>query len=376
MKGSVRLGSVTGVPLRMHWSVPLLVVLFAYGLGGRTLPAWAPGESDAAYTAAGAVGALLLMGSLLAHEAAHAATARRKGIPVQDVTLWALGGVTRMDAPRTAGVAFAVAVSGPLTSLVVGGIGLGAGVGLDALTDWVVPAGVLVWLGWMNVLLGVFNLLPAAPLDGGRVLQALLWWRTGDRGRAERVSSRGGQVMGVLLMAAGWISVLRGTTGGLWLVAIGLFITLVAGAERQQAVLRTALQGVRVSDAMSSPVITGADWLTVGAFLDEAAARSGHSAVPLLDFEGRPSGIVETRRLAAIPAEGRDGLRVRDVAVPLAQCVVAAPDDLLTDVLDRAGPGAGTRILVLDAGRPVGIVTAEDISRLVRRHTPRGRGGG
>jgi CBS domain-containing protein len=177
-------------------------------------------------------------------------------------------------------------------------------------------------------------------------------------------------------MAAGWISVLRGTTGGLWLVAIGLFITLVAGAERQQAVLRTALQGVRVSDAMSSPVITGADWLTVGAFLDETAARSGHSAVPLLDFEGRPSGIVETRRLAAIPAEGRDGLRVRDVAVPLAQCVVAAPDDLLTDVLDRAGPGAGTRILVLDAGRPVGIVTAEDISRLVRRHTPRGRGGG
>lgn len=367
MNGSVPIGRVVGVPLRMHWSVPLLVVLFAYGLGRQTLPVWAPGRSNAVYTLASVVGALLLMGSLLLHETAHAATALRKKISVEDVTLWALGGMTRMGRPQTAAAAFAVAVSGPLTSLVIGGAALGAGIGLHALLRWTVPAAVLVWLGWTNLFLAVFNLLPAAPLDGGRVLQALLWWRTGDRERAERAASRSGQVMGVVLTAVGWISFLRGTSSGLWLVFIGLFITFVAGAERQHAVLRTALRGVRVTDAMSSPVATGADWLSVRRFIDEVAVESRHSVLPLLDFDGRPSGVVHVPRLAPIPEAEREAMRVRDVATPLAQCAVAAPDDLLGEALDGLSPGTGMPVLVLDAGRLVGIVTARDITRLVQR---------
>ncbi|MER6104800.1 site-2 protease family protein [Streptomyces sp. NPDC001832] len=375
MNGSVRVGQVFGVPLRMHWSVPLLVVLFAYGLGRQTLPAWTPGHSNAVYTFASAVGAVLLMGSLLLHETAHAATARRKKIAVQDVTLWALGGVTRMGRPPTAAVAFAVAISGPLTSLAIGSAALGAGIGLHAMSGWAaVPAAVLVWLGWANLFLGAFNLLPAAPLDGGRVVQALLWWRTGDRERADRAASRSGQVVGGLLMAFGWISFLRGAPGGLWLVLVGLFIALVAGAERQRAVTYTALRGIKVADAMSSPVTTGADWLTVRHFIDEVAVDSRHSAVPLLDFEGRPSGIVQIRNLARIPGARREALRVREVAVPLAQCAVAAPSDLLTEALDKLRPGSGMRILVVDGNQLVGIITAKDISRLIQRHTLGGQG--
>ncbi|MDJ0341011.1 site-2 protease family protein [Streptomyces sp. H10-C2] len=374
MNGSVRVGRVFGVALRMHWSVPLLVVLFAYGLGRQILPAWTPGRSNAVYTFASAVGAVLLMASVLLHETAHAVTARRKKISVQDVTLFALGGMTRMGRPETAAVAFAVAVSGPLTSLAIGGAALGAGIGLHALSGWAVPAAVLMWLGWANLFLGVFNLLPAAPLDGGRVMQALLWWRTGDRDRADRAASRSGQVMGVLLMTAGWISLLRGAPGGLWLVFVGLFITVVAGAERQRAALHTELRGVRVADAMSSPVTSGADWLTVDRFIDDVAVKSHHSAMPLLDFEGRPSGIVQVRRLAAIPGARRESLRVREVATPLSQCAVAAPNDLLSDALDKLRPGTGMRILVVDMGHLVGIVTAKDISRLVQRHTLGGQG--
>ncbi|MEV6734672.1 MULTISPECIES: site-2 protease family protein [unclassified Streptomyces] len=372
MNGSVPIGRVVGVPLRMHWSVPLLVVLFAYGLGRQTLPVWTPGRSNAVYTFASVVGALLLMGSLLLHETAHAATARRRKISVEDVTLWALGGMTRMGRPQTAAAAFVVAVSGPLTSLLLGGAALGAGIGLDALLGWAVPAAVLVWLGWTNLFLAVFNLLPAAPLDGGRVLQALLWWRTGDRERAERAASRSGQVMGVLLTAVGWISFVRGSPGGLWLVFLGLFIAFVAGAERQHAVLRTALRGVRVADAMSSPVATGADWQSVRQFIDEVAVESRHSALPLLDFDGRPSGVVHVRALARIQEAQRDALRVRDVATPLAQCAVAAPDDLLGEALDELRPGTGLPVLVVDGGRLVGIVTAKDIGRLVQRQTLRG----
>ncbi|MFB7631028.1 site-2 protease family protein [Streptomyces sp. NPDC056149] len=371
MNGSVRIGRVVGVPLRMHWSVPLLVMLFAYGLGRQTLPVIAPGRSAVVYALAGVVGAALLTGSLLLHETAHAAIARRKQISVEDVTLWALGGMTRMGRPQTAAAAFAVAISGPLTSLLIGGIALGAGFGLHVLSLWAVPAVVLVWLGWANVLLGVFNLLPAVPLDGGRVVQALLWWRTGDRDRADIAASRGGQVMGVLLVAAGWFALLRGLPSGLWLALIGLFIMVVAGSERRRAVMQTALRGVRAADAMSAPVVTGADWLTVQRFIDEVAVTTGHSVVPLLDFEGRPSGLVQVRRLASIPAAQRAELRVRDVAIPVSQCAVAAPDDLLSEAMDRVTLRTGMRILVVDAGHLVGIITAKDVSRLMRRHTLR-----
>ncbi|MCB5907740.1 site-2 protease family protein [Streptomyces pinistramenti] len=376
MNGSVRIGRVVGVPLRMHWSVPLLVFLFAYGLGHQALPLALPGRSDAVYAVAGVAGALLLMGSLLLHEAAHAATARRKKITVQDVTLWALGGVTRMGRPQTARAAFMVAVSGPLTSLVIGGAAFGAGIGLETLSGWAVPAVVLVWLGWANLLLGVFNLLPAVPLDGGRVVQAVLWWRTGDRERADLAASRGGQIIGVLLVTVGWISVLRGAQGGLWLVFVGLFIMLAAASERRRSTVHTALRGVRVSDAMSSPVATGADWLTAQRFIDEVAVQARHSALPLLDFEGRPSGIVQISRLAAVPGARREALRVREVATPLSQCAVAAPDDLLSEALDKLSLRTGMRILVVDTGRLVGIVTGKDISRLMQRHTLGGGGTG
>ncbi|MFE5159279.1 site-2 protease family protein [Streptomyces sp. NPDC056697] len=369
MNGSVRVGHVLGVPLRMHWSVPVLIVVLAYGLGHQTLPAWTPGRSATAYALASVVGAVLLMGSLLMHEAAHAVAARRKGVSVEDVTLWALGGMTKMGRPRTAGVAFWVAVIGPLTSLVIGGVALGAGIGLHTLTGWGVPTAVLIWLGWANLLLGVFNLLPAAPLDGGRVVQAAIWWRTGDRERADRAAGRSGQILGVALIAIGWISFARGNTGGLWLSLIGLFMVIIANAERQRAGVNTALRGVRVADAMSAPVAAGADWLTVERFIDDVAAHARHSVMPLLDFEGQPSGAVRLRVLAAVPAEARETQRVRDVATPLSRCTVAEPGELLSEVLERARPGGGGMpVLVVDHGQLEGIITMHDVNRLFQLH--------
>jgi Zn-dependent protease/CBS domain-containing protein len=377
MNGSVRIGRVLGVPLRIHWTVPLLVVLFGYSLATQTLPAWIPDQPNAAYTVAGLVGALLLIASLLAHEIAHAVIARTKDIPVEDVTLWALGGMTRMGKPRTAGAAFLVAVGGPLTSLVVGAVALGAGAGLNALFAWAVPAAVMMWLAWVNFLLGVFNLLPAAPLDGGRVVQSVIWWRTGDRDRAERAAARSGQVLGFLLIAGGWVFVLRGAFGGLWLMVIGFFVLIVANAERRQAGMAAALHGVRAADAMSSPVETCPDWLTVERCVGDVAMRARHSALPLIDYEGRPSGLVDLSQFAKIPVSQRKELRVRDMAIPLSQCTTCAPGDLLEDVLEKAGPsGSGMRILVTEGRLLVGIITARDIARLVQRHSLRGTDSG
>ncbi|MEU0805378.1 site-2 protease family protein [Streptomyces sp. NPDC005970] len=369
MNGSVRVGHVLGVPLRMHWSVPVLVALLAYGLGRQTLPAWTPGHSSATYAAASVIGAVLLMGSLLLHEAAHAVAARSKGVSVQDVTLWALGGMTQMGRPRTAGVALLVAISGPITSLVIGGVAIGAGFGARSLIGWGVAAALLVWLGWANLLLGVFNLLPAAPLDGGRVVQAVMWWRTGDRDRAERAAGRSGQIFGLAMIAFGWVSFIRGATGGLWFALIGLFMVIVANAERQRATINEALRGVRVSDAMSHPVAAGADWLSVDRFIDEVAGPARHTVLPVIDFEGRPSGVVSLRGLAAVPPESREGRRVRDVATPVSRCTLAVPGDLLNEVMERgARPGAAMPILVVDHGHLEGIVTAHDVTRLFQQH--------
>ncbi|MFD7409909.1 site-2 protease family protein [Streptomyces sp. NPDC059866] len=376
MNSSLRIGRVGKVPLRIHWTVPLLVFLFGYSLIDQTLPAWVPGRSTTAYTVAGLIGALLLVLSLLAHESAHAIIARRKGIPVHTVTLWALGGMTDMGKPPAPGAAFLVAVSGPLTSLAIGGAALGAGAGLNAGLGWDVSAAVLVWLGWANLLLGVFNLLPAAPLDGGRVVQAVMWWRTGDRERAERAAGRSGQILGILLIVLGWIAFLGGAWGGLWLALTGLFIMIVANAERRQASLATALSGLRAADAMSSPVETAPDWITVRQFVDGQAMTARHSAVPLLDFEGRPSGLLDVPQLAKVPVAQRETMRLRDAATPLEKCTTCAPDNLLEDALKKLSPLGGVRILVLDGQRLAGIITARDVMRLTQRHQLRGRGPG
>ncbi|GAA2646763.1 site-2 protease family protein [Streptomyces vastus] len=367
MSNAPQLGRILGVPLRIHWTALVLVFLFGYGLGSRTLPRWTPERSQAAYTAAALIGALLLLLSLLAHECAHAFVARRKGIPVRHVTLWGLGGMTEMDKPPAPGVAFLVAVSGPLTSLVVGGAALGAGVGLGAGPGWEMPAAVLVWLGWANLLLGAFNLLPAAPLDGGRVVQAAMWWRTGDRERAELAVGRSGQILGLVLAALGWIVLLRGALGGLWLTFAGLFIMVVAKAQRQQAALSTALNGLRAGDTMSSPVETAPDWATVRQFIDGPATRTRRSVLPLLDFEGRPSSLLHLSQLARIPVGQRETVRLRDVATPLSRCTTCAPDDLLVDAVKNLRAGSGGRILVVDGHALTGIITTRDITRLVQR---------
>lgn len=375
MNGSFGIGRIFGLPLRAHWSVPVLVLLIGYGLDRRTLPQWTPGRSPAVYTAASVIGAALLVVSLVLHEAAHAVAARRRGVRVRDMTLWAMGGATRMDRPGTAPAALAVALAGPLTSLGLGGAALAAGAGLHAAAGWALPSALLVWLGWANLTLGVFNLLPAVPLDGGRVLQAVLWRRTGDRERAELTAGRGGQVAGVLMVAVGWAALLTGYSGGLWLSFVGLFVALAAGAERQRAALLAALRGVRVADAMSSPVATAPDWLTVERFMSEVAPHTAHPVLPLLDFEGRPSGVLQARRITALPRAQWPGLRLRDVAEPVSQVTLAAPEEYLDGVLDRVRTTAGMRILAVDGGRVVGIVTPGDLRRLLQRHRAGGNRG-
>ncbi|MCC9306574.1 site-2 protease family protein [Kitasatospora sp. RB6PN24] len=371
MRGTASLGRIFGVPLRIHWSAPALIFFFGYGLAAQTLPAWVPGRSATAYGIAGVIGAGLLAVSLLLHETAHALTARRAGVRVDDMTVFALGGVTRMGRAPSPRVQFTVAGSGPLTSLLLGGLFVGAGIGVDTL-HWRLPAAVLLWAGWANLLLGVFNLLPAAPLDGGRLLQALVWRHGGNREGAERVAGRAGQAAGLLMAAGGFVAVLRGDAAGIWFALVGLFVWSSALAEVRRAAMVTALRGVRVAQVMTAPAVAGPDWLSVDRFLADLSTRARQRVVAVLDFDGRPSGLVDLARLAAVPIARRPEVRVRELARPLRECIVAAPGDDLLDVLDHAA--TQPPILVLDDGRLVGLVTMDDIAMAVQLRTPAGPG--
>lgn len=366
MNGSLPLGRIAGVPLRLHWSAPLLVAVLAYGLGAGVLPDWAPGHSGAAYGMWAVAGAVLLTLGLLAHEAAHALVARRAGIAVKDVTVFALGGVTRMGSAATARTAGLVAAVGPLTSALLGGVLLAAAAGAAAAPHGTLPAAVLAWSGWANLLLAAFNLLPAAPLDGGRILQAVIWRLRGDRDRAARAAGRCGQVAGALMVAGGWLEFLAGRGAGLWLALLGLFVATAAGAEVRRSALAEAVRGVRVGDAMR-PAVTGQDWQTVERFLaDTAPSAAGQPVVPVTDLDGRPTGVVEPAALRGALTGRAADVRVRDLATSLGSCTLAGPDEQVAEVLERGVLTAARPVLVLADGRVVGMVTVQDVLGLMQ----------
>jgi Zn-dependent protease len=372
MRGSAPFGRLFGIPVRVHWSAPVLIAVLAVGLENRTLPAWLPGRGSGFYLGAGLIGALLLVASLMAHELAHALVARRAGTHVDSMTLWALGGVTRIGRLTAPARELWVALAGPLTSLVLGGVGIGLGFVSLRTLDWDVPAALLLWSGAVNLLVAVFNLLPAAPLDGGRVLQAALWWRAGDRERAEHQAGRCGQVLAMLMLAGGWIALVRGAGMGLWLVILGGFLAVAAAAEIQHATIGLAVRGRRVGELMVSPPRTVPDWATVGRCLADSGPWRSTGAVAVADLDGRPSGVVRLRTLMAVPERLQEEIRVRDVAVPLSQCATAGPNDELSGPALDAALG-NPPLLVLDEGRLVGVVTLADIAVLLRdRHYARG----
>ncbi|GAA1598291.1 MULTISPECIES: site-2 protease family protein [Kribbella] len=235
MKETFRFGRIAGIPIGTHWSVLGMVLVVSGTLAWTTLPYLVPGRSAAEYWITGVLVAVVFVASLLVHELAHALTALRFRVPVQRITLWMLGGVSVLDGdPETPRGAFLIAAAGPAASLGLGGLGVGGGLLLRAREHSLLEMSVL-WLAVMNLALCVFNLLPGVPLDGGRVLRALLWHRYGDPRKATAVAAVAGQAVGVLVALAGVAELITKDPGGLWLLAVGYVIVLAATAEGRQA---------------------------------------------------------------------------------------------------------------------------------------------
>jgi Zn-dependent protease/predicted transcriptional regulator len=364
--GGIPIGRIAGFPVSVNWSVLVILWLFTWSLAS-TLPSAVPGYAKGAYWLAGACGALILLGSLLAHELTHAVLARRAGVKVINVTLWLFGGVTRLGGEaKTATEAFRIAVSGPLMSLTLAAVFGGAAYGLGVLGVAHIVLGVAWWLAGINLLLGLFNLLPGAPLDGGRVLKAYLWRRHGDPVRAAIGAARAGRMLAFILIALGLLEFLAGgIVGGVWLAFIGWFIFAASREEEAQVITRQAIAGVRVSDVMTAEPHTAPADITIEDFIQRYLLGDRHSSYPVADRNGSIIGLITLAQLRGVPPSQRAATLVREAAIPLPRVPTAAPHEPLTALLERLGSAAGNRALVVDGGHLAGIVTASDLSRLI-----------
>jgi Zn-dependent protease len=365
MTASIRFGRIAGIPVGASWSALLIALLFAWSLGGELLPAQVPGLAPAAYWLAGAAGAGLFLASLLAHEIGHALVARRAGLRVRGITLWLLGGVAQLeDEPASPRDELRVAIVGPAISLALAGA---FGVAAAALSVVGAPALLVVvaaWLALGNVALGVFNLLPAAPLDGGRVLRGLLWRRHGNRVRAAVTATRAGVWVGTGLVAYGLLGAFTGWgIGTLWTALVGWFLVIAARQERELALLGGGLdRGLRAAQVMTPAPAVAPAWFTVDAFLRNYVEPWQAAALPLRGFDGHPAGVVTAAALYAVPADRRHIVRAGDVAIPMSALVLVGPDEPVADLATRLA-GGRTVAAVVSGGQLLGLITAADLAR-------------
>jgi Zn-dependent protease/CBS domain-containing protein len=373
MDGNFTIGRFGGVEVRLHWSLLVVFALIVWSLADGIFPSQNPGLSDGTYFAMGVVAALLFLASILVHELGHSWVARRGGLEVDSITLWLFGGVAQFKGRfPSAGREFGVAVVGPLIS-----IGLGILFLLIALAQLPTAVdGVATWLGYINLILAVFNLLPASPLDGGRVLHAALWRAKGDFAWATRIASEIGQGFGYLFIALGLaMLIFQGSFGGAWLAFVGWFLLQGARAEARYVATEQALRGVRVRDLMvRHPVTVDAD-STIGRFMDEVAWSQRFTTYPVLE-SGRPVGLLAFASVAAVPRSEWDTRRVRDTMVRLEEIPLLTEDASAVDALERLSAPTANRGLVVDHGHLAGLLSITDLARAleVGRRPPQALG--
>lgn len=381
MNDTFRLGRIAGIPIGLNWTWLFVFALFVWSLASAVFPSTNPGLGTTTYAVMAVASVLLFFGSLLLHELGHALQARRDGVEIEGITLWLFGGVARFRGMfPSAGAEFRIAIAGPLVTAVLTAVFLA----LAALTHFQ-PAvdGVFAWLGYINLLLLGFNLLPALPLDGGRIFRAALWRIRGDVAWATRIAVRVGGGIGGVMIAAGVVTLFAyGAFTGVWLALIGWFVLGAAGSEARLVSLHEALDGLVVADLTRlHPIAAQADQ-TVRDFMAEVPWEDDSTAYPVLDGL-RPVGILPSPRLAGAPPNTSTTIRVRDRMTPLDRLQVLKPDDPALDaMLALAGTRADTA-LVLQGERLFGIIEARDVTDALEagrqrpwRSSPRRAGSG
>jgi Zn-dependent protease len=381
MGSGLRLGRIAGIEIHADWSLLIIFLLIANSLALGLFPEWHPDWGPGLIWATAVGAAAALFASVLAHELSHALVGRAWGITVRRITLFVFGGVAQMEQePPNWRAELWMAIVGPVTSAVLGVLsffaaGVSVGPTEAELADPArlfaslgVGGTLLLWLGQVNLALAAFNLVPAFPLDGGRVLRALMWGASGDLRRATRWASGVGQAFAWFLMATGVAMMLGarvpllggGLVGGLWVAFIGWFLNNAAALSYRQLVIREALRDVPVSRLMLTQIATVPPELSVSALVDRHLLRSDQRAFPVV-ADGRLEGMVCLREVRKLDRAAWDKTAVRDIMVPADKLAFAGPHEDAGEVLSRLAGRDLNQLPVLEDGRVRGLVRREDI---------------
>jgi Zn-dependent protease/predicted transcriptional regulator len=358
----IPLFKLAGFQIALDWSWLILAVLITWTLASGVFPFYYPGLTPAAYWSMGVIAALGLFASIILHELGHATVARRYGLPIRRITLFVFGGVAEMEAePARPAAEFWVAIAGPIVSFLVGLVfwlllqaAAGAGAGVSVV-------GVLGYLATINIILAVFNLVPAFPLDGGRILRAALWYWKGSLRWATRVSSTIGGGFGILLIVLGVYRVLVGDfIGGMWWFLIGLFVRFAAQMSYQQVLVRETLRGIPVRRIMSGNPVTVSSGITIAQLIDDYICRHHHNMFPVVD-NGRLVGCVSMNDIKRLPRDRWSSTAVAEIMQSCSEATAISPDMDAMEVLSLMARTGNSRLLVTEGDRLVGVVTLTDL---------------
>jgi Zn-dependent protease len=358
----ITLFTLFGFEVRVDVSWILIAVLVVWSLSTGFFPVYFPSLSTRAFWLMGAVGALGLFFSIIFHEFCHSLVARSFGMAMKGITLFIFGGVAEMgEEPPAPKVEFLMSAAGPLSSLLLAGVCYEAGM-IGQRADWPVEAlGVLWYLSVINVFLAVFNLLPAFPLDGGRILRSLLWAAKKDLNWATRISSRIGAGFGILLMVFSFFNLVSGNIiGGIWMFLIGMFLRGAAEASYRQLLLRRSLEGEPVRRFMNTQPVTVPAALSIQELVEDYLYRHHFKMFPVMRGE-RLVGCVRIPEVKNIPREAWGETTVGEIASPVCAENAIAPETDTMKALALMRQSGTTRLLVVQGERLVGIVTLKDL---------------
>ncbi len=365
MQSSFRLGNVFGIDIGIHYTWLFVFVLVTWSLAVGFFPQEFPGWSESAYWTVGAIASLLLFVSVLVHELAQSLVAKSEGMPVKSITLFIFGGVSNIEQEATTPRdEFLMAFVGPASSAVIGLVLGGLWMLLGSIDQKV--QGVLLYLAVINLLLAVFNLLPAFPLDGGRVFRAIVWWITNNMMRATQIASSVGQGFAYLMIFGGLYWAFTGNLiSGIWLVFIGWFLNNAAESSYRQLLMQRTLQGLRVRDVMNPNVDTATPDMTIQDVIDNFVLPHNIRALPVV-YDSQPIGIVTLNDIRHVPPDDWGIVRVNQIMTPKDRLIVLSPQDSVAQALEVLSDNDLNQLPVVDNGRLVGMVTRSHVIKVMQ----------
>jgi len=363
---SLRIARIAGIPVGVSPWWLVIVALITWSLGASYFPEVVHGISPGASYALGLASALLLFASILAHEFGHAIVARHRGIEVEEIDLWLLGGVSRMRGEaHDPNDELRYALAGPAVTAVIAACFGAAALLLPSSTPPVVQA-LVEYQALVNGLILVFNLLPAFPLDGGRVLRSLLWRHSGEVGRSTETAASVGRGFGYLMIFLGLLEFVSGAPEGLWLALIGFFIVMASGQQAAGAQVQAALSGVHASELMSTPVVSIPERASAAQATTEWFLPRRYTSFPVVDEQGRAIGVVSVAQIGRLTRSERAQQNVGELADRDPSLLLAEEEDVARLLERPAFARVGRAVVVDNRGRPIGLISITDVQRALR----------